>query len=63
MKTAKILDLDDDKFGLEYDNNLGKRNTMSLEAATYEKAIHEAKKFLGINGQNLDADGTLWEIE
>lgn len=63
MKTARILDLDNDGFGLEYDNNLGKRNTMRLDAATYEKAIREAASFLGINRENLDADGTLWEIE
>ncbi len=63
MKTARILDLENDRFGLEYDNNLGKRNTMRLDAASYEKAIREAKSFLGINRENLDADGTLWEIE
>jgi len=63
MKTARILDLEDDRFGLEYDNNLGKRNTMRLDAATYEKAIREAKSFLGVNPENLDADGILWEIE
>jgi hypothetical protein len=63
MKTARILDRENDGFGLEYDNNLGKRNTMRLDAATYEKAIREAKSFLGINRENLDADGTLWEVE
>lgn len=63
MKTARILDLENDRFGLEYDNNLGQRNTMRLDAASYEKAIREAKAFLGVNGENLDADGTLWEIE
>ena len=63
LKTAQILDLEDGGFGLEYDNNLGKRNTMRLEAATYEKAIHEAKSFLDINQENLDPEGTLWEIE
>ncbi|HXU79737.1 MAG TPA: hypothetical protein VN794_24355 [Methylomirabilota bacterium] len=63
MKTAKILDMDQDRFGLEYDNNLGKRNTMRLDAATYEKAISEARSFLGINQENVDADGTLWEVE
>jgi hypothetical protein len=63
MKTARIVDLENGDFGLEYDNNVGKRNTMRLDAGTYEQAIREAKSFLGINRKNLDADGTLWEIE
>ncbi len=63
MKTARILDEEGEGFGLEYDNNLGKRNTMRLDATTYEKALREAKSFLGINGENLDGEGTLWEIE
>lgn len=63
MKTARILDLENDSFGLEYDNNLGKRNTMRLDAATYERAVREAKSFLGIDQENLDTDGTLWEID
>jgi hypothetical protein len=63
MKTARILDMENDSFGLEYDNNLGKRNRMRLDAATYERAIREAKSFLGIGTENLDPDGTLWEIE
>jgi len=63
MKTARILDLENDRFGLEYDNNLGKRYTMRLDAETYERAVREAKSFLDINAENLDPDGTLWEIE
>jgi hypothetical protein len=63
MKTARILDEEDDSFGLEYDNNLGQKNTMRLEASTYEKAMREAKSFLGINPENLDGDGNTWEIE
>jgi hypothetical protein len=63
MKIGTILDLENDGFGLEYDNNLGKRNTMRLDAVTYEKAIRESKSFLGISLENLDAAGTLWEIE
>jgi len=62
MKAARILDWEDDVFGLEYDNNLGQRNTMRLDAATYEKAIREAKSYLGINTENLDEAGTLWEV-
>ena len=63
MKTARILEDEDDSFGLEYDNNLGQKNTMRLDAATYEKAVREAKSYLGITPENLDDEGTVWEIE
>ena len=63
MKTAKILDEENDGFGLEYDNTLGQRNTMRLDAHTYERAIREAKSYLGINEMNQDEDGAVWEIE
>jgi len=63
IKTARILEDEDDNFGLEYDNNLGQKNMMRLEAATYEKAVREARSYLGINPENLDEDGTTWEIE
>jgi len=63
MKTARILEDEDDSFGLEYDNNLGQKNTMRLEAPTYERAVREARSFLGITPENLDGDGTEWEIE
>jgi hypothetical protein len=63
MKTAIILDQDDGSFVLEYDNTLGKKNTMRLDAVTYEQAVREAKSFLGINQENLDADGNVWTID
>ncbi len=63
MKTACILDQDNGAFGLEYDNTRGARNTMRLEAATYERALREARSFLGIQEDNLDADGDLWHVE
>jgi len=63
MKTGKILEQEDETFGLEYDDTRGTRNTMRLDALTYERAIREAKSYLGINAENLDDDGTLWEIE
>lgn len=63
MKTARILDRENESFYLEYENNLGKRNTMRLDALTYERAVQEARSFLDINLDNLDPDGTLWEIE
>jgi hypothetical protein len=61
MKRAIILDQENDAFGVEYDNTIGSRNTMRLEAVTYEDAILEIKSFLGIT-DNRDEDGTLWEI-
>ena len=63
MKIARILDQAHDTFGLEYDDTRGTKNTMRLDALTYEKAIREAKSFLGINSDNYDADGQLWEVE
>jgi hypothetical protein len=63
MKLARILDWENDGFGLEYENSLGKKNTMRLDAITYEGAIREAKLFLGIKVDNLDAEGKMWEME
>jgi hypothetical protein len=63
MKTASILDQDDGGFSLEYDNTRGDRNTMRLDAFTYERAIREARSFLGIKQDDRDADGTRWEVE
>lgn len=63
MKTARILDQEHGTFGLEYDTTRGPRNTMRLDALTYEHAIREAKSFLGINDDNHDEDGTVWEVE
>jgi len=63
MKTAKVLDTDDGGFGLEYDNTRGSRNTMRLDALTYEGALREARSFLGIKTGDQDEDGTEWEVE
>jgi hypothetical protein len=63
MKTGRILDLADGGFGLEYDNTVGSRNTMRLDARTYEKAVREAKVFLDLDQQRVDPDGITWEIE
>jgi hypothetical protein len=62
VKRAVILYQDDDAFGVEYDNTIGTRNTMRLEATTYEDAILEIKSFLGIE-DNRDENGTVWEID
>jgi hypothetical protein len=63
MKFGRILDLPHGAFGLEYDNTLGKKYTMRLEALTYERALGEAKSFLGINADGQDGDGQSWELE
>jgi hypothetical protein len=63
MNFARILDAENGGFTLEYDNTLGKRNTMRLEAITYENAIREAKSFLGIKNDDRDAEGTSWQVE
>ena len=63
MKTARILDDETGGFGLEYDNNRGSRNTMRLDAATYEGAVREARSFLGIRPDDLDEEGFTWQVE
>lgn len=63
MKTGRILDEEDGSFGFEYDTGVGTKNTMRLDALTYEKAIRECRSFLGINQDNQDADGAVWEVE
>ena len=63
MKIARILEEGGGTFGLEYDNTLGKRNTMRLDALTYDQALREAKSFLGINAEDRDADGAQWDVE
>jgi hypothetical protein len=63
MKTARILDQEHGTFGLEYDDTRGTKNMMRLDALTYEKAIREAKSFLGINDDDHDEEGTLWMLE
>lgn len=63
MKIARIFDQDAETFAVEYDNSIGKKNRMRLEATTYEGAILEAKSYLGINIENVDGDGTLWQVE
>ena len=63
MKIARILDQADDRFALEYDNTRGDKNRMSLDALTYERAIREARSFLGIRSDDSDEDGNLWQVE
>ena len=60
---ARVVDEDPDGFRLEYDNTLGKKNVMRLEAQTYERALREARSFLGINAEDRDMEGTRWDLE
>ena len=63
MKLATIVDQDDGEFALEYENTLGAKNRMRLDALSYERAIREARSFLEIDENNLDGDGALWQVE
>jgi hypothetical protein len=63
MKRAVILDESSGRFALEYDNTVGKKNQMRLDAETYERAIREARTFLGINESDRDEAGDCWTVE
>jgi hypothetical protein len=63
MKRATILDQGRDQFALEYENTLGRKNEMRLDAMTYERAIREARSFLGINEDDRDEAGDHWTVE
>jgi hypothetical protein len=63
MKRASILDEPHGQFALEYDNTLGRKNRMRLDADTYEQAIREARAFLGINENDHDEAGDHWALE
>jgi hypothetical protein len=63
MKRATVLDEGPGQFALQYDNTLGKKNQMRLDAETYENAILEARSFLGINEDDHDEAGDQWAVE
>ena len=63
LKIARVLDQSGGGFTLEYENTLGKKNTMRLDASSYEGAVREARSYLGINAEGSDADGTEWHVE
>jgi hypothetical protein len=63
VKVGRIFDEEDGSFGFEYDDTRGQKNVMRLDALTYEGALREARSFLGIEGDDHDADGDLWEVE
>ena len=57
------MDQGRDQFALEYENTLGRTNHMRLDALTYERAILEARIFLGIGEDNCDEAGDQWTVE
>ncbi len=63
MKIARILDESGGSFLLEYDNTLGRKHTMRLEAMTYEQAVREARSYLEIGEGDHDSEGAQWDVE
>jgi len=63
MKIGRILDESGSSFLLEYDNMVGRKHTMRLEALTYEAALREARSYLGIGDDARDPEGAEWDIE
>jgi hypothetical protein len=63
MKIARILDEPGGAFRLEYDNGLGHKHSMRLDASTYDQALREAKSYLEIRDDDRDAEGAQWDIE
>ncbi|MBI1840242.1 MAG: hypothetical protein HYR88_05250 [Verrucomicrobia bacterium] len=63
MKRATVLDEGPDEFALEYEDTLGRKNQMRLDAATYEGALREARSYLGIGLDDLDEAGDRWTVE
>ena len=63
MKCATISEQARGVFGLEYDNTLGKKHSMRLDATSYEKALREARSYLGINEYDHDEAGDQWVVE
>jgi len=59
VKTALIVDEAYGAFSLEYDDTRGRKQSMRLDALTYEGALREARSFLGIpeNDQSEAGDG------
>ncbi len=63
MKVARILDEEGGSFRLEFDNDLGHKQNMRLDARNYEQALREAKGYLEVGEDDRDSEGTQWEIE
>jgi len=62
-KWAIILDEGEDQFSLEYEDTLGRKNRMRLDAHSYERALREARSYLGIDQNERDEAGDQWVVE
>jgi hypothetical protein len=62
VKTALILDEAPGAFRLQYEDTLGRKLTMRLDALTYEQALRESRSFLGIQDDDLDEAGDRWTM-
>jgi hypothetical protein len=63
MKRAIVIDEGPRQFALEYDNTLGKKHQMRLDAETYKEALEEARSYLSIGENDLDPAGDQWTVE
>lgn len=63
MKLAIIVDEGHDQFALEYEDTLGRKSRMRLDASTYERALREARDYLSINQDDHDQAGDQWIVE
>ena len=62
VKTALILDEVPGAFRLQYEDTQGRKQTMRLDALTYEQALCEARSFLGIREDDRDEAGDRWTM-
>lgn len=62
-KFGRIFEEEEGEFSLEYDDTRGQKNTMRLDAFTYEGSIREARSYLGIQEGDRDEEGNHWTVE
>jgi hypothetical protein len=62
MKIATILEQAGSTFCLEYDDTVGHKQTMRLDAHSYERALREARAYLEITEDDRDSEGIQWDI-
>jgi len=63
MKRATVIDQGPQQFALEYDNTVGRKHHMRLDAETYAKALVEARSYLSIDENDRDPAGDQWTVE
>jgi hypothetical protein len=52
-----VLEEEEGEFSLEYDDTRGQKNTMRLDAVSFDGAVREARSFLGIGADDRDEAG------